>query len=144
MLQSLWDYLRARARDAVLAGVNDAVEVIDANGQNPKSLQDHEASAARLNGRFADGSAAPAAQPLPEPAPKAIVKAVTALPPRSDSKTENKAPRAGQNPRNGNKSGSEIQSAGPETALPPRKRGRPPKNPQAVGTNELGDQSINH
>ena len=136
MLQSLWDYLRARARDAVLAGVNDAVEVIDANGQNPKSLQDHETSAARLNGRFSDDSAAPAAQPLPEPTPKA--KAVTALPARSDSKTEIKAPRAGQNSQNGKANGSEIQSAAPETALPPRKRGRPPKNPQTVGTNELG------
>lgn len=65
-MQSVWNYIRFRTRDSMLAGVQDALDIVEA-GENPKSEQ--EAAARLVNG---NGVATTIAAPVRNGEPKHI------------------------------------------------------------------------
>ena len=123
---SIWEYLRERTRNAVLAGIQDAMDVVeqgDTNGsqhaaanQLTARLGTPEAKqlpSASMNGQT--GAAAPGATQAPPKAPQRPVE-----PSSFDDELERRIDAAA--PQNG-----------PETLPPGRitdrpRRGRPPKN----------------
>lgn len=129
---SVWEYLRERTRDAVLAGINDALDVAeqgDANGGQ------HEA-ATKLRSRVAKllGGEIPAgdAKPLPGASANGSVSAEVGQAPRNpverpaetaafDDDLEKRLESAAS------RNGQEAPASSRITDRP--RRGRPPKNP---------------
>ena len=151
---SIWEYVRARARDAVLAGVHDALDIVEQGDTNGKQSESANKLVAKLAATEAAG--------LPEPSrngngqhPEAEARNGT---PESHSKPTEPAgadddleerlhaaasqraeERPGAAARNvDGQSGvgpTESPEAKPTFSVPPgritnRKRGRPPKNRQ--------------
>jgi hypothetical protein len=136
-MQSIWEYLRFRTRDAMLAGMQDALDQAEADG-TPQSQRE---AASRLLERGAENS--PAAitsesQEAPRPAEHEPGLNGQAKPPALLN-----APRdIASAPANGvhdparplDPFEARLQATNPEFAEPydgpiPKKRGRPRKNP---------------
>ncbi len=131
MAFSIWEYLRARTRDAVLAGINDAVDIVE---QGETDDSQHQA-AKQLRARLARVEARGLPEPIqngnglheeaevqihPVEAPRRPTEPI-----QFDDELERRIDAAAP-PR--------IEEKPPTTAQPGRltnrKRGRPPKNKQ--------------
>jgi len=101
---SFFEFFRRRTRDSILAGAYDAAEILE---QKP-----FEESVEKPDGKSLGSKS------LPLPPPPATAKKIGVLP----------SPPA---PANGDLF-SENPPPGGSPPLPPRKRGRPPKNPPST------------
>ncbi len=104
---SFFDHLRRRACDSVLAGMYDAFELIETRNADEQT-RTADLLLAKFSGEAEPKPAAPVPVPAPRPAP-----AVTQRP----SLPSPAAPAIPAPPAGGE-------------SLQPRKRGRPPKNPE--------------
>ncbi len=146
---SIWEYLRERTRDAVLAGFQDAMEIAeqdDTNGsqhaaarQLTSRLGMPEAQplpSASMNGRNATGEAT-TTQPqgalteapsrlAPVARPAAVAR--PAEPAAFDDELENRLDAAGPHPSHGPQDERQTVPTSRPPSQPPRRRGRPRKD----------------
>jgi hypothetical protein len=149
---SIWEYLRARTRDAVLAGFQDAFDVAEQGDRNGSQHDAANRLVAKLAATEAAGLPEPSrngsesregngAQATPLEAPRRPTEPVQfedELERRIDAAAPQRAQeRPLDDPRHGQPSVAPTQSAEerPLAPVPPgritnRKRGRPPKNRQ--------------
>jgi hypothetical protein len=131
MAFSIWEYLRARTRDAVLAGMHDALDIAEQGDTNGSQHLAAKQLASRLNATEARG--------LPEPSQNGSESRGEAVPQSSPLE----APRRPTEPakfddeleRRIDAAASQGAEEKPTVAVPPgritnRKRGRPPKSKQ--------------
>lgn len=146
---SLWEYLRDRTRDAVLAGFQDAMDIAeqgDTNGsqhaaarQLTTRLSMPEAQplpSASMNGRAATGEATTT---LPQsalteapsrlaPVARAAALARPAEPAVFDDELENRLDAAGPHPSHGPQNDWQMSPTALPPSQPTRRRGRPRKD----------------
>lgn len=138
MAFSIWEYLRARTRDAVLAGINDAMDIAEEGDTNGSQHLAANQLRARLAATEARGlpepsqngnghHAATELQSRPLEAPKRPTEPVT-----FDDELERRIDAAAT------QAGSQAVEAKPAVTVPPgritnRKRGRPPKKQEGNG-----------
>jgi hypothetical protein len=129
-MQSIWDYLRLRTRDSVLAGMQEAFEAV---GGADGAEADHAAARRLLEGRTTAPAelAAPAAG---EPAPAAAPRRTAAVPGEAEpdaTLAERVRDRMVEDTQPADVFERRIQEANAGLAgnPAPRKRGRPRKNP---------------
>lgn len=153
-MQSFWDYIRLRTRDSALAGLQEAIEIVEGDGS---SQQAEQAAALRyLERQGRRGELAPASGRTPEAAPQreenqraepiaALAEPETSLRPSAATPPAERptlAARISASMRNDSEPldpfEQRLQQTNPAlnpTPEPtidpsaPRKRGRPRKNP---------------
>ena len=135
-MESLWNYLRTRTRDSMLAGMKDALDQAE-QGEN---IQDTRETAARLVDQPA-GNALPAPSgPAEAASEEEELSASDDIPPANP---EPKSPAAADRIREVMRNETQPldpfeerlmqtnpQLGEPYRGMPPRKRGRPRKNPE--------------
>ena len=150
MAFSIWEYLRARTRDAVLAGINDALDVAEQGDMNGSQHLAATQLASRLATTEArglpepsrNGSEGAAAHRSPLEAPTRPTEPAAfddelerridaAASQRADERPETVVrPRDGQSPLAPPTDAEQPPAAVPPGRITNRKRGRPPKNKQ--------------
>jgi hypothetical protein len=65
-MQSFWDYLRLKSRDSVLAGLQEAIDIVEGDGSNQQA--DHAAAQRYLERHGKKGELVPASTRAADPA----------------------------------------------------------------------------
>jgi hypothetical protein len=153
-MQSFWDYLRLKSRDSVLAGLQEAIDIVEGDGSNQH--EEHAAAMRYLERHGRQGELEPAASRTLEAAPQGEespgAETLTALAEPEASPRHSVASQPAERPTLAARISLQMRSESqpldpfeqrlqqtnptlnptPEPTTPPsapRKRGRPRKNP---------------